>query len=153
MNRTVARILIWWAIGTVVLLGAVFGIGVYQGYRDAHLGAAVGPEVPAWLLLVLLSGTMAGGIWIGAIWMRSIDEAAREAHKWAWYWGGSCGMALGAVVALMSMLPQSADLIPPTLWEGRTDPAAYAATGAVLMVLLMIVGYTIAWIVWWLRRR
>ncbi|QTN19658.1 hypothetical protein HZ989_00815 [Brevundimonas sp. AJA228-03] len=154
MNRTVAKILIWSVIGCVVLFGAAYGIGFYLGSRDAGApGAADGPEVPAWLFFIVVSIVMAGSIWVGAIWMRSIDEAAQEAHKWAWYWGGSCGMAVGAVFALASMLPQAADLALPSLWEGRTDPAAYFAAGAALMVLVMTGGYTIAWAVWWLRRR
>ena len=153
MNRTVAKILIWGAMGCAVLFTAAFAFGVYAGYREAHSPGAVPLEIPVWLFFLLMSVVMAGAIWIGAVWMRSIDEAAQEAHKWAWYWGGSCGMAVGAVVALTSMLPEASDLVLPSLWEGRTDPAAYISAGAILMVLLMTVGYGIAWVVWWLQRR
>ena len=35
------------------------------------------------------------------------DEAAREAHKAAWYWGGSGGMAVGGVLICLATLPQA----------------------------------------------
>ena len=31
--------------------------------------------------------------WLALNYWRAIDEAAREAQKWAWFWGGSGGMA------------------------------------------------------------
>ena len=32
---------------------------------------------------------MAVGLWVCARWWRGLDEAAQEAHKWAWWWGSS----------------------------------------------------------------
>ncbi|MNE97170.1 hypothetical protein D3C80_1954760 [compost metagenome] len=85
--------------------------------------------------------------------MSSIDEAAQEAHKWAWFWGGSSGMAVGGVLVIMASLPQSAMIQIPAWYSDRTDPAAYAATGAFAMLTLMLIGYTVAWAWWWLGRR
>lgn len=153
MNKTVAKILIWSAVGGLTAFVAAFALGFYDGYREASSPGSGQRDVPAWIFLTLVSGLMAVGIWVSAIWMRSIDEAAQEAHKWAWYWGGSCGMAIGSVIGLMAMLPQFADMALPTLWPDRADPAAYLATGAALMALIMLAGYTFAWVIWWLRRR
>ena len=94
---------------------------------------------------------MAGALWVGALWMRSIDEAAREAHKSAWYWGGCAGMCVGGVGVILSRLPQAATIRIPTL--GDPTPAAYAAAGAMMMLGLMLLGYTLAWAWWWLARR
>ncbi len=86
-------------------------------------------------------------------WMQSIDEAAREAHKAAWFWGGTGGMSLGMVLVILSSLPQ-AERLPLSTWlDGRTDPAAFMATGALAMLLLMTLGYTIVWAWWWWKRR
>ena len=79
------------------------------------------------------------------------DEAAREAHKSAWYWGGTAGMAVGGVAMVLSRLPQAASIRIPTL--GDPTPAGYAATGAMMMLCLMLLGYTLAWAWWWLARR
>ena len=153
MNKAAAKILIWSSAAFVVVVFGAFALGYYDGYREAHSPGTSPREFPVWLFLVLVSAAMAASIWVGAIWMRSIDEAAQEAHKWSWYWGGSCGMAVGAVIGLMAMLPQAATVTLPTLWPDRADAAAYMATGAALMALVMTAGYTVAWGLWWLRRR
>jgi hypothetical protein len=38
--------------------------------------------IPPWMIAVVLVFAVAATIWI----WRALDEAAREAHKWAWYW-------------------------------------------------------------------
>lgn len=88
----------------------------------------------------------------GAYWMKSIDEAAQEAHKWSWYWGGSAGLAVGMVGFLLSMSPATASWTIPTL-QGRTDPMAYATTGSLALMAVLIIGYGIAWAWWWFSRR
>ena len=153
MNPTVSKILIWSVGGLVIIGAAAFGLGFYEGYQNARSPGPASPDVPLWLFATFATVVMGVSIWIGALWMRSIDEAAQEAHKWAWYWGGSCGMAVGGVIALMAILPRAASLDLPSLLPERTDPAAYLVTGAALMVLTMIAGYGVAWAVWWLRRR
>lgn len=37
-------------------------------------------------------------------WWRDLDEAAREAHKWAWWWGGNIGFIVGAAGFLIAAL-------------------------------------------------
>jgi len=152
MNRTVAKILIWSAVGVVLIFVAAFGLGYYDGYREAHSPGSGQRSIGPFLALLLIGGAMAVGMWVSVLWMRSIDEAAREAHKSAWFWGGSGGMAVGFTLILMAMVSgiETSDL--PGLW-GRTDPVAYMAQGAFAMTLIMAAGYTIAWGVWWLRRR
>lgn len=88
----------------------------------------------------------------GAYWMKSIDEAAQEAHKWSWYWGGSAGLGVGMVAFFLSMAPVTAEWTIPTI-NGRTDPVAYAASGFLGLMFLLIIGYGIAWAWWWFSRR
>ncbi|MBX9460125.1 MAG: hypothetical protein KL785_02265 [Brevundimonas sp.] len=45
---------------------------------------------------VTMAVALVGCVW----WWRGIDEAAREAHKWAWWWGGSGGVLVGAIFLL-----------------------------------------------------
>lgn len=98
-------------------------------------------------------GMMAGAMWVGAAWMRSIDEAAREAHKSAWFWGGLAGMSVGGFAIILSLLPQASSWRLPFTFFGREDPAIHAAIGAYAMQLLMVLGYTVAWAWWWWKRR
>lgn len=102
--------------------------------------------VPVAIILVGFS------FWVGAWWMKSIDEAAQEAHKWSWYWGGSCGLSIAMFGYLAFFLPASADWDLPTM-SGRTDPMAYAVTGGLFVIFLLLAGYTIAWALWWFQRR
>lgn len=143
LNRTFVAI-------AVLVLGAAI-TGAVLGYLSAEPGQAAGAVV--WIIAFSAVILMVGAIAVSVIWMRSIDEAAREAHKAAWFWGGSTGMALGGAVIVLSLLPGAETLDLPAFWAGRTDPAAYAAAGASAMLLLMLVGYTIVWAWWWLARR
>ncbi len=152
MNKTVAKILIWSAVVGVVVFAAAFGLGYYDGYREAHSPGSGQRSIGPFLSLLLIGGAMGVGMWVSVLWMRSIDEAAREAHKSAWFWGGTAGMAVGFTLILMAMLSGMELPNLSGLW-GRSDPVAYLALGAFAMTLIMTAGYTIAWGVWWLRRR
>ena len=81
------------------------------------------------------------------------DEAAREAHKASWFYGGSGGLAVGGVFIILASTPPAARLTVPAWFDGRTDPAAYAASGAVGLMALMLIGYGVVWGWWWLARR
>lgn len=148
------RKIILQSLGAVAALFAfVFVAGATVGFMEAS-----GREIDVVSIgFALLAGVailiMAGSIWVGARWMSAIDEAAREAHKAAWYWGGSAGMAVGGVFLILATLPHAASVALPVLWSGRTDPAAYAAMGAFAMMGLMLIGYIIVWAWWWLARR
>lgn len=105
-----------------------------------------------WAMWVAAVLGMIAAVWLGGAWMASIDEAAQEAHKWSWYWGGSVGMAAGGVLLIVAMTPIARGWTVPVIIE-PASPAAYAATGAVGMLLVMVTGYLLAWGLWWLRHR
>ena len=152
MVRGLSRIARWTAAGVVgVLLLAVLG-GVAIGYLSAN-GSVDRDRGALWLMGPIAVLIMIGATVVNIAWMRTIDEAAREAHKSAWFWGGCTGMGLGGIGVILATLPQAAHWTLPVWLEGRTDPAAYAATGAIGMVFLMVAGYAVAWAVWWWRRR
>ncbi|GAA0650998.1 hypothetical protein [Brevundimonas lenta] len=151
MARGLKSVLLWSAAGLGGLFVLMFLAGVGAGYVSAR-GTDLGPAT-VWGLAVFAIVMMAGSLAAGAGWMRSIDEAAQEAHKSAWYWGGTVGMTVGMVFMIMTILPQTADLDIPAWINGRTDPAAYMAAGAFGILFLMLAGYLIAWAWWWWRRR
>lgn len=135
------------AIGVLVVaasVGAVFASQRGLVEQDAAILAIIG------LLAVLI---MALAMWLGVAWMQRIDEAAREAHKAAWFYGGSGGMAVAGVFVILAGSPPAERLALPSLYAGRTDPAAYAATGAMAILLFMLIGYGLVWGWWWLKRR
>ncbi len=83
-------------------------------------------------------------------WWRRLDEAAREAHKWAWYWGGSTGMLVGLVLMLV-LTTRPADIVLPASL-GQT-PADLVGAGMIITLGFQLVGYGLAWAWWWLGRR
>lgn len=153
MKSAGANFLLKAAGGLVLLMLCAFvggGVVTYLSVSNPELDAG---SAAIWIIGAIAVVLMIGALAVGVVWMRSIDEAAREAHKAAWYWGGSGGMAVGGVLAIMSALPAAARWKIPSILIDRTDPAAYAASGAFGLMVLMIIGYTIVWAWWWLARR
>ena len=139
------------AFGLFVL--AAFVMGGVLGYLEAQGQDITSSAGALWAVGGFAAVTMLISLWVGFKWMSSIDEAAQEAHKWAWYWGGSGGMAVGGVLVIMASLPQAAAIEIPAWYSDRVDPAAYAASGAFAMLILMLIGYGLAWAWWWWARR
>jgi hypothetical protein len=138
-------------LGLLALLLVLFITGIGFGYLGAK-GVVTMDAALVWIMAVFAGLIMIGSLLVGAAWMRSIDEAAREAHKSAWYWGGTAGMAVGGVGIILAGLPQSEAWVLASV-NGRTDPAAYMAAGAFGILLLMLAGYGVVWAWWWLARR
>ena len=127
-------------IGVAVVGGVAGGAATTIGDQPGPLGMAL----TAALMAVAMAIAFVVCIW----WWRGIDEAAQEAHKWAWWWGGSGGMALGAILMLTLSLrddnsPLSADASAGDLVSG----------GVFAVLMFQLAGYGIAWAVWWLKHR
>ncbi|MGV8928729.1 MAG: hypothetical protein ACOH1E_03165 [Brevundimonas sp.] len=151
MSKKLASVLTRTVIGIAVFVVVVFAAGIAAGYLSAR-GTIASDQAVFWLVAVVSVSAMVGAMAISVAWMRSIDEAAREAHKAAWFWGGCGGMAVGGVLVILTSLPQAGTLSFPSWLDGRTDPAAYAATGAFAIMLLMLMGYAVVWAWWWITR-
>jgi hypothetical protein len=145
MNTAKTKAPLRGAKGFLVYMGLSVLVGVFAGVGGIIFGDWPGP------LGLLLTGlvhavAMAAALLICVFWWRGIDEAAREAHKWAWFWGGSSGMALGGVL-LMTVLSRDG------LSIGPLSANEVLAGGMLIMLLCQVLGYTIAWAFWWARRR
>ncbi|MET0271979.1 MAG: hypothetical protein ABW360_03215 [Phenylobacterium sp.] len=127
------RPLLW--IGLLMAAEVVLLMGLHA--YDIHLG------LPLSLLTVMLF--LVPAVWLGGLYWHRIDEAAREAQKTAWYWGGSLGMGLGVIaVSLFARLGFAPADAGPTL---------LMTYGAVGVVAAQLIGFGIAWALWWARRR
>ena len=130
----------------VALFALSLGLGVMLGLFSAMTREA-GPLSLA-LTAVVVIVLSAVGVWLIAMYWRRIDEAAREAHKWAWWWGGN--VALIPVMAGLLFLVERPHLGAPLLPGATATPAHYVATGAILAVGALLLGYAVAWLFWWL---
>ncbi len=151
MSKKLVRVLGLSVLGAIAMLIVLFIAGVGVGFMVGH-GSITRDDAMLWVMAPFAVVCMIGSLWIGAAWMRSIDEAAREAHKAAWYWGGTAGMCVAGIVMILAALPQADEVQLPAIY-GRTDPAAYAASGAFALMSCMVLGYMIVWVWWWWRRR
>lgn len=136
----------------LLIIGMLCGAG-FAMLEDVTDAGWLSSSAGLTAIFVLACILMIAAVWLGARWMKSIDEAAQEAHKWSWYWGGSVGLAAGMVLVFVGSLPMGAGLQVASWFDGRTDPAAYMATGAMGIVGLMMIGYLLAWALWWFQRR
>ena len=84
------------------------------------------------------------------MWWLRLDEAAREAHKWAWYWGATGGI-LASFPLLMGV--SAAKVVSFAGRIGMSRPEELVAFGVLAVLTLQLVGYGLAWAAWWLRRR
>ena len=152
MSRKLLGLLRWSAFA-ITGVAIVVVISAVVAFQFASRGAISPNQAVVAVFVPFAIMAMVGAMAISVVWMRSIDEAAREAHKSAWFWGGCGGMSVGGVFFILASIPQTATIKIPTWFQGRADPVAYAATGAGAIVLLMVVGYTLAWAWWWWKRR
>lgn len=86
-------------------------------------------------------------IWFASVYWRSLDEASQEAQKWAWYWGGSAGMAVGFL-----LLAWSGERIAAVIGYDGSSPELLFA-GGLTVVAAQLLGFVAAWIYWWAVRR
>jgi hypothetical protein len=88
---------------------------------------------------------------------RVTDEPAREAHKFAWWWGGSAGLVLALVSSLFIGRENAiADYALASLSAGRPDwPEGSLAFlgGLMFAATAQMVGYCLVWAGWWAARR
>jgi hypothetical protein len=153
MPKGLKQVALYALVGLIALGLVSYAAGWIVGYQEARGARVDAGQVLFWIAGAVAVASMIGAMVISVAWMRSIDEAAREAHKSAWFWGGCGGMAVGGVFFILASLPPAADIQIPAWFSGRTDPVAYAATGGAALALLMTAGYTLAWAWWWWKRR
>jgi hypothetical protein len=121
---------------------------------------AMGSGGKVFALAVSVLGTGTAVVLTVLHWKR-LDEPAREAHKWAWFWGGSIGFALGAIGAsLVFAIPGLGVWLEQTASTAAqrshgkfpaTSFAVFFGIGAVAVVTLVC--HVSAWLYWWSKRR
>jgi hypothetical protein len=88
---------------------------------------------------------------------RRVDEAAREAQKSSWFWGGAFGLLLALIITMMMPLMRDT-------WHGvflfidahRGGWPLHALTfdcGVLFAAIAQIIGALIGWAAWWAAKR
>ena len=132
-------------LGTYLLV--IIGIALVGGVAGAAAAlfadrpGPLGMGLTAAFISVAMAIALAACVW----WWRGIDEAAREAHKWAWWWGSTVGLCFAGVI-LLTLLYGAGDL-------GEAPIKSILMLGTAIVTGCQMVGYSVAWAAWWLRRR
>jgi len=132
-----------------VFFGVSLLLGLTIGLADVILDQ-VGNPVSRLGILAALVTAFAAAVWLSLRWWSRLDEAAREAHKWAWYWGGSAGGGVGFIATAFATRFGQIDGSPVL---ASWTPAEAFYNGAMALMACQLVGYGLAWAVWWLQRR
>lgn len=128
-------------LATAVVGGVSGGLAAFLAEFDVSgmVGAAVSASLGLALMFVIC-----------VAWWNRVDEAAREAHKWAWWWGGTAGTAIGGVFLVVAVAAARGEGVASV---ATARPADLIYAGAFAIMTCQVVGYGIAWAAWWLRRR
>lgn len=135
--------------GLGMFLLSLTGGGVIAGGAIA-LFENVGILLPSWLAGI--AAVLVGGLtmlWSRGWWSR-VDEAVREAHKTAWYWGGSVGMV--PVMGLAAALLFDRSGVALDRFAVAPGDGGLILTGIVVTLLLQLTGYGLFWAGWWFSR-
>lgn len=128
-------------LATVIVGGLTGGIAAFL--TEVGVGGA--------LVVGLCAAIGLGLIFLICIaWWNRVDEAAREAHKWAWWWGGTAGTAISGVIMIVVVL-SARDETSTLLTSASAANLIYS--GGMVVMTCQVVGYGIAWAAWWLQRR
>jgi hypothetical protein len=146
-KRRVLQLAVGFVAFVVVVQVIAFGLSHLPGAAPARTA----PLPPLWLLTLLGAFGVVLGLWWSLKYWKAIDETARRAHLDAWYWGGSAGIGVAAILATIAIRFPSMQLA----WLEDVAPSATygAALGAWALMAVMLTGYGVAWAIWWLRNR
>ena len=126
----------------------------------ALVGLFAGPIVAAggwWTWFALFAVALVCFFVFTHLYIRRLDEAAWEAQKFAWLWGGVAGIVLGfAALAIPSPLRTLIGEALMAAVEADSAAASYAVSfhlGALYILAAQVVGFFVVWIGWWVRKR
>lgn len=133
--------------GVLPKLGLIGLLGVAAGFA---LSRGAGLDPPPSLRWGVFAVSLVFAVWLTLIYWRRIDEAAREAQKSAWFWGSGCGALVGfaGVMSLVSQDPTMGGWLPPD-----ASAADLVQVGATAVLTCQVIGFFIAWAIWWWRMR
>ena len=132
-----------------LFMASLIGGGMIAGAAIALL-ENIGIRLPAEVAgLAAIAAGAATMLWSRGWWAR-VDEAVREAHKTAWYWGGSVGMVI--VLGLAAFLMFDPSGVPLHRFAAVPGDGGLILTGIAVTLGLQMLGYGLFWAGWWLSR-
>jgi hypothetical protein len=133
--------------GLMLLLGAASGAGFAISEKMGWIRQS---EIARYTVICMAMGLLIGSPY-SLLWWKKADEAVKEAHKWAWSWGGGIGLIVAMIIVCVNYYFNLG------LAENISDPFGTGAlpfeAGFFFALYPAVIGYGLAWAVWWLRHR
>jgi hypothetical protein len=89
-------------------------------------------------------------------WVR-LDETGKEAHKFAWFWGGAFALLAALLMALgvltTPFFAEPVDAIIASYMKDRGEGQTGFAVGVLAAAFVQVIGYGLVWAAWWLSAR
>jgi hypothetical protein len=135
------------------LLAGVAGAVALELFPALLFGRLHAPVPPLRIAVSTLAvaAAMAWMVVFATLSFRHLDEFAKEGSKFAWYWGGTLGLAASAPVFLFVELG-GLHAIWPASPLGREVGRAFM-TGYGLPLIAQTVGYGAVWVGWRMTKR
>lgn len=134
----------WIALGIAFAIGLAIGVLTYQN-NDG--------ELTEQQFLVYAAAAFGAVIATSILWWRSLDELAREAHKTAWFWGGSIGLAVTVIpMVIITQMAARGD-IELEQFSGTAGFLLGLSGGVTLPIVTTLMGYFVAWAIFWWQKR
>jgi hypothetical protein len=130
-----------------ISIGLLIGAGV----AFAQISGLIDTPAIGEMLIYGMAIMMVPSILYSIFWWREVDEAVKEAHKSAWFWGGSSGISMGFIGLAINRY----FMLHLDVWFSKTFYLEHAPfeAGFLMALFMMTIGYGIAWVYWWMKRR
>jgi len=141
------------------LRGLSGGTHVIIAFIPVLLLALLGVPLAKVNFLTFEAAAVLAAVWgfaFSILWWDALDEASQEAHKFAWFWGGSVGLVVAGLVLMaipaVRPLGDAIQHVSVSLPGWRPGPAGFLV-GVLFTVLLLLGSYSVVWVGWWAATR
>jgi len=144
-----SRKLAIWGYGGAATVGAlaiIVGAFALFGVNSVHHPST------AWRLTAAYGAAIVWAVVFLALYWRRLDEAAKEAQKFAWFYGSLGATLLSAPVVVQVRLT-GAEWLTGVLPHAMTSPGAMFTLGWMALFVAQGAGFCLVWAGWWWAKR
>ena len=132
----------------LLLCGVIFFLSLIAGIAVGFTGDTH-PRIGAFAIVLLVIAAIPLSVW----YWRRLDETAREAQKFAWFWGSTLSLLVGMLIYAGVVLVAGLNETQPAFYAAGDNPNDAFMDGVATVLGLQVTGYAVIWVFWWLRMR
>jgi hypothetical protein len=146
-----SRKLAIWGYASAAIAGS---LAIVVGAFALLIAHHPGPPAPesAWVLTAAYGVAIVWAVVFIALYWRRLDEAAKEAQKFAWFYGSIGATVLSAPIIVQVRLTGD-HFLASVLPHAMSGPAALLTLGWMALLLAQGAGFCLVWAGWWWAKR